>query len=680
MTPHASSSRARVVLVCAESAFRQAFADALDRADIDVATCRSMHEALRTLAPRAGWQLVLIEAPPSFAPDFDEQVSHLCEFTGAEQAVLLRDHAPPSAAPAPRCVAWDKELGIGAMVERVAMLTQHIQAQATSAPPPAQALERYLAPLKQAYMAQLPERIEALSAQVHQLSVVSEPSGVAEGVVPTLAPGWSDARRLAHNLHGTAGSHGLDLVSAAAGRLEDAIELLQAAKVEAHREYALHQAQLALQDLRIAATVSEGHSERAPLVSVAKVLVCIHTPQVQQKLRRLAAALLFELQFVESLEEAVGLAQHSLPDAALIELVDGGPSVLALGKRLRGLPGAHDLPLALIAPSLDLQTQADAALLGAHVLLQSEHLESLRDTLRALVQQRERQRPRVLLVDDDDDFIRFINAALTSAGMNVHALAKPDTLDEVLAQVDPDLILLDVMLPGESGFDLCRRLRAHKRWQTVPILFLTARTDPATRMATFEAGADDYLAKPIVAEELLTRVRLRLERLRLLRELADRDPLSGLIARPAFLAALERRLEEARRRSTGLCLALLDIDRFKQLNDTHGHAAGDRVIQGLGQLLTQRFRVYDLRGRWGSDEFVLAFPGEQAATIRRVLQATLEEFQSQHFTDARGRHFHTAFSAGVATFPDDGASAQILLEIAGQRLFLGKRKGPGRIV
>ncbi len=235
-------------------------------------------------------------------------------------------------------------------------------------------------------------------------------------------------------------------------------------------------------------------------------------------------------------------------------------------------------------------------------------------------------------------------------------------------------------MPDVSGFDLCRTVRAIPRWQDLPVVFLTGGHEVKDRVEAFNAGGDDYLTKPVIREELLARVRVRVERQRLLQERRDRDPLTGLLLRRAFLDAVSTRFGEAQRRDTSITLCLLDVDHFKRVNDTHGHLAGDRVLTALGKLLAGRFRSGDLRGRWGGEEFVLAFPGEGADTMVEVLRRVLSEFAALRFATEGAESFGVTFSAGLASHPSDGAHLEAVLRAADRRLYLAKNEGRGRVV
>jgi diguanylate cyclase (GGDEF)-like protein len=155
--------------------------------------------------------------------------------------------------------------------------------------------------------------------------------------------------------------------------------------------------------------------------------------------------------------------------------------------------------------------------------------------------------------------------------------------------------------------------------------------------------------------------------------------LTGLPTRRAFVEQFKMRLSEAHRHKRPVSLCLLDLDRFKQVNDTYGHLAGDRVLGGLGRLLASRFRTMDVRGRWGGEEFVLAFYGEDAETARMIIGRVKEEFDRMSFRGDHGETFEVRFSAGISSFPDDGRTFEELFRVVDQRLYAAKEAGRDRI-
>ncbi len=235
-------------------------------------------------------------------------------------------------------------------------------------------------------------------------------------------------------------------------------------------------------------------------------------------------------------------------------------------------------------------------------------------------------------------------------------------------------------MPIMSGFEVCRVLRTNTRWQDTPILFLTGETELDARLAAFDAGGDDYLPKPVAAVELLTRVKVRLERARLIRERADKDALTGLLLRRAFMEQIAGLISEASRHELFFTVALIDVDMFKTVNDTYGHLAGDRVLTRLGQLLKKRFRVEDIRGRWGGEEFIVALRHVKKETTQGALARVLDELRNMQFEGDHGEVFSVTFTAGLASFPEDGATLEHLVKAADGRLYKGKEAGRDRIV
>ena len=228
-------------------------------------------------------------------------------------------------------------------------------------------------------------------------------------------------------------------------------------------------------------------------------------------------------------------------------------------------------------------------------------------------------------------------------------------------------------MPGASGLELCRALRAESRWESLPVMVLTGRTDPDTVVEVFGAGADDFAAKPVVGPEVLARITGRLERVRLFRALAETDPLTGLSNRRRSYEALAEALAEADRLHEPLSLAVVDLDRFKQLNDGLGHAAGDSALRAVARSLTRTFNGIESVARWGGDEFVVGMPGLASADARERVGGFLEDLRS---TAATAGFMGLTATAGVAEYPRDAADAR--RAAPGRRPRALRRQGGGR--
>jgi len=527
------------------------------------------------------------------------------------------------------------------------------------------ALER----LREAYREELPSRLGELRASIEDAAGAPD-DREAIGV----------ARELAHRLRGTAGSYGFLQVGEESGRIEEL--LLSAMDEGTFAEGRIRAARSALDQAERAVRASPHSVQATPYNALARVLVVDDDLGFLSLVREMGRSLLVEVVGAPSAADALDVAQSSELDAVFIDAhLSAGEDAFELGRSLRALPGKENLPFAIVSVDLGMENRVAAAHSGASIFLpkplSSQQFET---AVRHLLAEKKQALPNILVVDDDPAFARQVTAILEPEGMAVSSLGDVASMLEALSHHPPDLLLLDMEMPGMSGIDACRLVRMTPDWQDIPILFLTAQTGVEARISAFEAGADDYLAKPVVPQEIRTRVRLRLERNRLLRERSDRDPLTGLLTRRALFEVLPARCAEARRHDRPLSIALLDLDFFKRINDRHGHLVGDRVLMRLGRLLAGRFRAEDIRGRWGGEEFLVAFPGETPATIRGVLERVLSEFSQVPFYDERGDSFTCSFSVGVSGAPDDGGSVDALIQAADRRLYAAKRAGRARVV
>jgi diguanylate cyclase (GGDEF)-like protein len=204
--------------------------------------------------------------------------------------------------------------------------------------------------------------------------------------------------------------------------------------------------------------------------------------------------------------------------------------------------------------------------------------------------------------------------------------------------------------------------------------------DPDTIQAIFAAGADDYVPKPIVAPELLTRVGNRLERTQLHRRLAEIDVLTGVANRHKASQALGQLLRLSERHGKPVSLAVVDLDNFKQVNDKYGHTMGDAVLRRTADLLFRAFRRDDVVGRWGGEEFVVGLYGMPLASGIERLQRALDTLRNEEFVAPDGSGFRVTFSAGVAEFPAHGADVHNLFKAADAALYRAKAAGRAQVL
>lgn len=225
---------------------------------------------------------------------------------------------------------------------------------------------------------------------------------------------------------------------------------------------------------------------------------------------------------------------------------------------------------------------------------------------------------RVLVAEDDHAVRDLLRTTLELEGLVVDEVTNGTALLRTARETKPDLVLLDVHLGHDDGFELCRRLKSDPDTAGSGVIFLTARHHVNDRVRGLQLGAVDYVCKPFAVEELLARVGAALRvkqthdtlqaRQRELAILAETDALTGLINRRGFPARFERACRDARLTQQPLSIALIDIDRFKQINDHFGHDVGDHALRLLADVLRAEVRNDDVVVRWGGEEFLLLLP------------------------------------------------------------------------
>lgn len=274
---------------------------------------------------------------------------------------------------------------------------------------------------------------------------------------------------------------------------------------------------------------------------------------------------------------------------------------------------------------------------------------------------------KVLVVDDDPLFLAAIRPLLEPWGIRMTALDNPSRFWEVLKSTNPDLLILDVEMPEINGIELCQAIRSDPIWQSLPILFLTARKDSDTIQQVFNAGADDYATKPIIGSELLTRIYNRLERNRLLQSLVNKEPITGLMNQLKSREKITLLLQQAKENNRSCCFAVLSIDDLHQINYTYSHQMGDRILQKWGRLLQAAFPNNAILGYWGYGEFAIATTSLNKIEMGDRLTEIMTTLRKQIFTATNGTRFSVSCNHAIAEYPIDGETLPSLYRKLSQK-------------
>ncbi|PSF33096.1 hypothetical protein C7H19_20600 [Aphanothece hegewaldii CCALA 016] len=412
-----------------------------------------------------------------------------------------------------------------------------------------------------------------------------------------------------------------------------------------------------------------------------RLLIIDHDRQNTKLLTLEAKSWGIEAQAVQNVTEArIAIALHC-PDIVLLDLpiADTSENELHL---LSELSQANPpIPVLVSTATESFTERLKVAKMGGQGFLHKPISPDLvMESVTHLLQHKAPPVGTLMIVGADSAMLDLFSNLLSPWGFQLIFLRNPQQFWDTLEQSNPDLLILDFELPNISGIELCQIVRQDPQWNDLPILMLSAEREANTVQKVFEAGADDFIHKPIVGPELIARILNRLERINKQRRLSNTDGLTRIANRRKAVQEIERLIRIANRQQKSLCFALLDLDHFKDINDRHGHEIGDQVLKKLGELLKQHFREEDVVCRWGGEEFALCLFGMEKKQAIDRLNAFLAIWRQQIFIGKNQESFRITFSAGIAQYPTDGQDLQSLYQAADTLLYLAKEKGRDRVL
>ncbi|MBF0227319.1 MAG: diguanylate cyclase [Desulfobacterales bacterium] len=285
---------------------------------------------------------------------------------------------------------------------------------------------------------------------------------------------------------------------------------------------------------------------------------------------------------------------------------------------------------------------------------------------------------RILIVEDEPELSSYYSAILEGTGMKTMTVNDPSKVFAPLVNFYPDLILMDMYMPQYSGIEIAKCIRQMDSFFSIPIVFLSAETDKNKQMAAMSMGGDDFLIKPIEPNYLISSVTIRAERMRILRSFMEKDGLTGLFNHTKIKENLVNAFKYSSRNNIPLSFAMIDIDSFKNVNDTYGHPVGDKVIVAMSKLLQQRLRSTDIIGRYGGEEFAVILKDINSSCAKNILNDLCVNF-SKIKHQAGDKEFFVTFSAGIASFPNFNDPVD-LCDAADKALYKAKNFGKNQVV
>ena len=537
-----------------------------------------------------------------------------------------------------------------------------------------ESVEQKLEAMRERFRAGLSERLVDVEKSWHEAC-----EGSAEG--------RETLHRLAHSLAGSGATFGFEDVSESARALERAVQAIDlATDISASGAIAAR-----MSELRIA--IADGGERRAYSVETIAVsaddkssgehkLIYLVDDDVEfaENLAVQIDHFGYEVRIFSSLQDLANAVDEELPTAILSDIMfpagqfSGIEAIEEIQAKL-----ASPIPVYFISLRDDIEARLKSVRAGGRAyFVKPVDVGVIIDGLDLLVTKEPPDPFRVLAVDDESEMTDYYRLILENAGMEVETVNEPMRVLEAMVDFLPEIVLMDLYMPECSGLEIAQMIRQQEAFVSLPIVYLSSEADKSRQIKAMSVGGDDFLTKPIGPDHLVGAVTNRVERARVLRSYMVRDSLTGLLNHTKTKEQLDIEIARAIRDKSNLVFGVIDIDKFKLVNDTYGHPTGDRVIKSLSRLLQQRLRKVDIVGRIGGEEFGVILVGADGENALRVLNQ-LREHYAKIVHQSGGVEFSSSFSCGVAQISDFDTSAA-LSEAADRALYQAKNGGRNQIV
>jgi diguanylate cyclase (GGDEF)-like protein len=426
---------------------------------------------------------------------------------------------------------------------------------------------------------------------------------------------------------------------------------------------------------------NESVDEKAQRVLRAHIYVLEDDPSTSQTLKLGLSSFGYQVSTFVDIQTMVERALQEHPDGLIVdtEYSSFADQNLAAAARKMREHGMENIPIFVVSEHENFNEKLAAARNGVVAFLgKPVNIPSLESSLEYVLEQRSRSPFRVLLVDDDEFSMNHHRLMLEKWGMVAHGITDPSNVLSCIEDFHPDLMIFDLNMPNCTGIELAEVVRYHTHWIHIPIIFLSSERNESRQVRALKTGGDDFIVKPVIEEHFVSTIMGRARRARLLAEMMTKDSLTGLLKHTEIKERLNHEYARARRNKSLLSVAMIDIDRFKLVNDTYGHQTGDIVISTLAHFLRRGLRTTDIVGRYGGEEYMVVLPDTSAENALRKLDQLRTEFETVKFRH-NDKEFTCSFSGGVCE-SSLVSTIDDFVERADMALYQAKERGRDQIV
>lgn len=381
----------------------------------------------------------------------------------------------------------------------------------------------------------------------------------------------------------------------------------------------------------------------------SSILVVASDPTSASNLKGIMDTLGIRIQACNNFEQAETSINEQVPDGLVICTPITGGSPLDLAYQIRAKPNAADVPIVFIGDEDNFLDKVKAIKAGCDAFWdKSATVQQIEDKARRTFSKLLPHKYKILLVEDDPVQATTMYQFLEAAGFEPFVMTDAEQFEEALFSSQPDLILLDVILGEITGFELAKFVRQNEKFSTTPIIFLTTQNALNFHIQGAKLG-DDYLIKPAPPQLLIATIAGRLERYKTIQDLMGRDALTGTLTYAEFMKEADRTISRA---DTDSSFLLIDIDGLKKINETHGFAAGEKVIASLAELLKRTIRNFGVIGRLSGDKFGVLFDALSDNQLLEIATYLKSELKVTKFSGSESE-FTASITCGIARYKDE---------------------------